>query len=259
MAEVSLRFHPSAKFVIVRELAGKDEQLVESAATADAIRLISSATEGSTAAPEARSLAAPDRDRILAAIYIATFGSRIDSTVHCARCGNLFDLNFKLDELAAALDGSAASGIEALGEGRFRSAAGFEFRLPTGEEELEAARFASPDAECWLAERCVASTSSRNDLDTIQQGMEDAAPTLDLELEANCPECNATQPVRFDIQSYLLNAIRQGRPRLLRDMHRIASAYHWPRRDILALPRSQRRDLVDLIEGEVSLRRRATL
>lgn len=265
MAEVILRCHPSATRVRVRELAGKDEQLVESSSTVDAVRLIGAVISSTgvgrapDSSPDPMSLSACDRDRILTAIYLATFGSRITSTMHCSRCGNLFDLNFRLDELAAALDGSLPEGVEVLGAGRFRSAAGFEFRVPTASEEIEAARRDPSEAEQWLANQCLLSSSAPPDIASIQQAMEEAAPALDLELTAQCPECNASQLVRFDIQSYLLDAVRQGLPRLTRDVHRVASAYHWSQREILSLPRSQRRDLVDMIEGEVSVRRSIAL
>ncbi|HVN63331.1 MAG TPA: hypothetical protein VMT58_01745 [Candidatus Binataceae bacterium] len=253
MTEVSLRCHPSVARVKIRELAGKDEQAVESCATLDAIRLIGAVLAETAGDP--MTFAAADRDRILAALYIATFGRRIESTVHCTRCGNLFDLNFRLDELVRTLDEQARFSEG----GVFDSPSGFRFRLPTAAEEMEAARLGSgsESAEKWLGERCVVEGSP--DFEALQAAMEQAAPALDLDLQARCPECAVDQPVRFDIQSYLLNAILQSRPRLWRDVHRIASVYHWSRREILEMSRAERRDLADLIESETVARRRVAL
>jgi hypothetical protein len=255
MAEVSLRCHPSETRARIRELAGEDEQAVESCSTWDAVRLIGAVLEDGALDP--MTIAAADRDRILAAIYLETFGRRVDSTVHCTRCGNLFDLNFRLDELARTLDQNASKIARTAGPGIFESPAGFRFRLPTAAEEMEAARLAPASAEKWLAERCLLEGSS--DFESLQAALEDAAPALDLELDAHCPECNAAQTVRFDVQSFLLNAILQGRQKLWRDLHRIASAYHWSRQEILAMPRGERRELADLIESESVARRRVAL
>src|ERR1700722_13090290 len=136
MCEVSLHCHPMATRVHVRELAGKDEHAVESTATADALRLIAALLVEDF---DPMSLAAADRDRILAAIYLGIFGSRVTSTVHCARCGSLFDLNFRLDELAQALGRNTAQ-TASDARGVFAAEAGYRFRLPTAAEELEAAQ-----------------------------------------------------------------------------------------------------------------------
>jgi hypothetical protein len=261
MAHVSLRLHRAVSCVQIRELAGRDEQAVESAATADAVRLIGGVLVES--APDRAlnplSLAAADRDRILAAIYQLTFGPRIDSTVHCLRCGDRFDLSFRLDDLANQLDRMAPEWLERCDRGLFRAPAGWRFRLPTAEEEIECVAIPSGDAARALAEKCILETAGQApQLDELERAMEDAAPVLDLDLDARCPECGADQGVHFDIQSYLLNTIIQKRPRLWRDLHRIASAYHWSRPEILELPRSERRELVELIEAETPIRWRTT-
>jgi hypothetical protein len=252
MREVYLYCHPTATRVHVRELNGKDEQAVESTGTADALRLIGALLIEDV---DPMTLAGADRDRILAAIYLGIFGSRVASTVHCARCGSLFDLNFRLDELAQALDRSKEPTSSAT-KGVFRAETGFCFRLPTAAEELEAAGRAGESAEQWLAEQCVVEAAAMPTVAELERAMEDAAPTIDLELDAGCPECGTHQAVRFDVQSFLLTAIRQGRPRLGRDVHRIASTYHWTREEILVVPRSERRELADLIESETVTHRR---
>jgi hypothetical protein len=249
MREVSLHCHPTVTRINLRELAGKDEQAVQSTATTDALCLIGGLLIEDV---DPMSLAAADRDRILAAIYLAVFGSRVASTVHCARCGSLFDLNFRLDELIEALDRNTCSATV----GVFTAATGFRFRLPTAAEEIDAARHPEESAEQWLAGQCVVEGAAMPTLVDVEQAMEDAAPTIDLELDAGCPECGTHQAVRFDVQSFLLTAIMQGSPRLGRDVHRIASAYHWTRQEILGMPRSERRELANLIEAETVTHRR---
>ena len=83
--------------------------------------------------------------------------------------------------------------------------------------------------------------------------METIAPLVDLELDAQCPECGESQQVYFDLQYYLLSAIGRGRAQLMREIHTLASAYGWSLSDILGLPRSQRRILAGLVDEESAL------
>jgi hypothetical protein len=80
--------------------------------------------------------------------------------------------------------------------------------------------------------------------------LEAVAPLLDVDVVARCPECEAEQPVGFDIQSFLLERLLNERPRLLQEIHLIASSYGWTLPDILALPRDHRRVLAAAVEDE---------
>jgi hypothetical protein len=255
MAEVALRFHPSLARVRVRELSGADEQLVAAASTADAVRLIAAVIADGAGAPDASSLAAADRDRLLAALYEISFGRRIDSTVRCARCGEMFDVDFRLDDLVAACDRSTPDTLERCAPDRFRLPSGVVFRLPTAAEEIASAL--GDDAINALADRCIVEPAGATlSLDELERAMDSVAPPLDVELSTRCAECGAAQEVRFDVQSYVLSAILNERRRLWHDVHRIASTYHWSRREILELPRSERRDMVERIESDAFVRRR---
>ena len=80
--------------------------------------------------------------------------------------------------------------------------------------------------------------------------LDDLAPIMDIELAASCAECGHVHTVEFDIQSYLLGALLGERRRLMREVHRIAAFYGWSLDEILSLERTERRQLVDLIEDE---------
>jgi hypothetical protein len=123
---------------------------------------------------------------------------------------------------------------------------------------MEVAALASSEAELALAQRCVVEAPEGLDAPAaVEQAMEDLAPVLDLDIDTACPECGARQAVHFDVQFYLLRAIAQEQNQMLREVHRIASAYGWELDRILDLPRSERRAFVDLIESEMTVRRRA--
>jgi hypothetical protein len=62
--------------------------------------------------------------------------------------------------------------------------------------------------------------------------------------------CGTEQSVHFDIVSFFHAMLARERSLLLREVHRIATAYHWGYQEILRLPRSQRRAFVTLLEAE---------
>lgn len=266
MDQVRLHFVPGGGWACLREISGVEEQAVEGAATVDAIRLLNGllvATAGALDPGSASMLTAADRDRLLAAVYLRTYGPRVDGTVRCLRCEAPFDLDFSLAELQAmmraagkAAEGQAGStpetGPDPLPDGNFRLASGRRFRLPTGEDECRVAGLPPEEAEEALLRRCLMGDGSGADgeAEEVEAAMEAAAPILDLDLDARCPECGAEQRVHFDLQHYLLKALYSERSQLAWEIHRLAAAYGWSLSEILGLPRSQRRSLVNLAEAE---------
>jgi hypothetical protein len=201
-----------------------------------------------------------DRDRMLAAIYRRAFADRVDSTVCCAACASRFDLHFSLAELEATLDAQRRASGCALGEdGDVRTNDGALFRLPTGQDECEAAALPAPQARAALAATLVAPASRPIPAGELDDLLERVAPLFDLHLDARCPECGHAQQVRFSLQAYLLDSLVNERRRLVAEVHRLAIAYRWNRQDILALPRAVRRQHVELIETEHSLRSRGRM
>ena len=257
---IPLRFAGAGRMARLRELTGRDEYSVVDASTAKAIALIAALLDEGTANDtdpiRATDLVAADRDRLLATVYERAFGDRIESTLTCARCGQPFDVDFSLRQLMESINERAATVAPALLQnGRVETADGLRFRLPTGHDELAVAGLPLSEAELSLLQRC-AEGDWPNDQKTFDSLLEQVAPLLDLELVARCAECGHVHKIEFDIQTYVLGAIAAERRRLLAEVHRIAKAYGWPLDSILALTRSDRRFLVDLIENESVRNRR---
>lgn len=257
----SLRLTGDPSHIRLRELNGFDEQSIRDLDTATAIglldRLMADASGSSAEELKAARFTASQRDRLLATVYERTFGPRIESTVRCTLCGELFDLSFILENLLAELTAAASSSAaEVQPDGTFRLPNGVPFRLPTGEDEMAVAGLSPEDAERELLERCLIEPANSVDLEAVQNAMEEVAPILDLDLDAQCPECGARQSVHFDVQLYLLRALEQERTRMAREVHRLAIAYGWSLNEILGLFRSQRRAFVELIEADLSVQRR---
>jgi hypothetical protein len=247
----------------VQELTGNDEWAARGITTGAALAVLRGAVTLSCCAGagdrvEVEDLAAADRDRLLAAVYGAAFGNIIQSTEYCSACGERFDVRFPIEDLASAVDRAAdARAARLLPDGVFETAAGLRFRLPSARDEMAAAELPERQAAEFLASRCVVeSPEGLEAAQAVEEAIEDAAPLIDLDIKTSCPECGAAQAVHFDIQFYLLRALEMERPRMLREIHRIATAYGWSLAEILSLRRSERRTLSELIEDESSLRRR---
>jgi hypothetical protein len=252
---IPLCFAARGRVAHLRELTGSDERAVSGIGTADALHLLDALVEpGTPDAPDrfaAADLPAADRDRLLTAVYERAFGDRIASTLTCAQCGRPFDLHFSLPHLVASLNRRAAPLRPAADSARFEVPGGPRFRLPTGADELAAAALPETEAESLLLSRCVENGAWPGGAQAFQNLLDEMAPLVDLELAATCPECSHAHVVQFDIQNYLLGAILSERPRLLLEIHRLASAYGWPLHEILSLTRSERRQLVEWIETEI--------
>jgi hypothetical protein len=228
----------------IRELTGEDERLVQGADTRSAVGLLERVVEGVAV----RSLTAADRDRLLARIQGLTYGNRITSSAHCPGCGNLFDLSFELSALVAQVDSQREPLAMPQDDGTFRTTRGSHFRLPDSEMEL-AAR-----GPRELMASCLMSRAAGDTDEDIEAAMEAVAPLIDVDLDAGCPECGKHQQVRFNIQSYLLEALLRERRTLFFEIHSLASAYGWTLTELFSLRRSERRLLVELVETETRRR-----
>ena len=243
----------------LREICGHDELLVETDDTRTALRLIDRllvAGEGTWPPPGgAAALSAPERDRVLAEVWLRTFGPRIVGSPRCGACSELFDTDFRLDHLSEALwPAPPAVSIEL--------ASGQRVRVPTGADELAIGGLPPDEAVVRLVAECSGGAPLRADAGAshvaeVTAALEREAPVLDLDLDAPCPECGAANTVSFRMQSYLLRALARERARLPHHLHALARAYRWSATEILRLPRSTRVQLVRLAEDALSPRRTA--
>ncbi|MFC8095409.1 hypothetical protein [Streptomyces sp. NPDC057301] len=242
----------TARVVELRELTGAVERTVNATSTSAAVTLLDGICLPRRDGPAATTAALPaaDRDRLLLAAHRRAFGDRIEATVRCRACRSPFDLDFTLSALETALD--AAGPPEALPDADgWYSVAGYgRFRLPTGADEIAVAGLDGTAGVAELVRRCVPEPHPGFDPDGFQDLLGRLAPLADLDLDCACPECGTGQPVHFDIQSYFLSALLADRRRLVLDVHRLACAYRWSHREILELPRAERRALVALVEAQ---------
>jgi hypothetical protein len=266
---------------VVRPLTGADEARLTGSEHIPAERLtriLVAATErvGDLMAPTAadmRELTIWDRQRLASAIYETTFGRQLAALATCAaaHCGTVVDLELDASLLRLSVDPPSLDEPDwessiAVGNETWR----VRLRPLSGADHEMAARLAVTDAEgaaALLAERCVASAVDaagveRSSTEVARLAREqsqqigailarvhpDPAPTLQIA----CPECGGAMNVLVDVVLFLLDAVGATAD-VTRDVHRLASAYHWSEADILALPISRRRRYLELVgEGGFS-------
>lgn len=241
----------------LRELCGVDEEPIEEGGTPEALRLLDRLLvdgPGASVRPgESGTLTVSERDRLLAAVYRATFGPRIEGTLRCAACAAAFDLDFDLDTLVAqTLDAPEATGFEAR-EGLYSLPDGRRFRLPTGDDECAVLTLPPAEAARALLRRCCVEGEVEDEEPALLEALQRVGPVLDLELAASCPECGHSQALHFDMQGYLLGALAREAESLVYEVHRLALAYGWSLGEILSLSRRRRQAHAALVAGDVPL------
>jgi hypothetical protein len=141
------------------------------------------------------------------------------------------------------------------------------FRLPNGEDQEAISPMIEEDetkALALLLARCIRRlgpiTNPGSEIihrlsplarKEIGRQMEEAAPQVDLNLAAHCPECDREFTVPFDLQRFFLAECQTSRDFLYREVHYLAYHYHWSEQDILALSREKRRKYITILAEEL--------
>jgi hypothetical protein len=241
-------------------LCGHDEALPYGASTFESVafldRLLVKVPGTSVEPGRAKELAICDCDRLFAAIYLHYFGEHIEGTARCRNCGEPFESSFSLRDLMTSIEDSATATTMSPDEnGMFTLPDGRRFRLPTPGDQYEVMGLDAKQAATALLERCLVEGDPAQDPQMIQMAMDEAGPLLDLDIQAACPHCGASESVRFDIQTYLLAALAYEKRFLHHEVHFIAMAYGWRYEEILNLTREDRRAFVRLIAADAGVRK----
>jgi hypothetical protein len=259
---------------LVRPLTGADEALLHDAGgfilPAERVTILLAAVTlsiggmGAVTQEVVRRLTIGDRERLLLALYAASFGAEIDLVARCtnASCGERIELPVKLTDLLAAAvrkrDGPDQTIMVAGDSGALR----VRFRLPNGADQEIAARLTASglrNAADRLLARCILSVTDEQDrpvsveavLDRLRYTLEDVFraldPGTDTESMLACPACGHGVLVLLDAFSLLTGEIARSDP-LFSDVDRLARVYHWSEADILALPVARRRHYLALLD-----------
>lgn len=223
----------------------------------------------------ARGLIVADRLYLLLKLREVTFGPRVQATIACPwpDCGKKVDIDFSIHDIPVTpsedkgpfyqmhLSSEAAPNID--GEKQ----AEVVFRLPTGEDqEVIGPLLVRNEAQALnlLLARCIQSIGGLN-VDNpelidglsplarmqIEKQMLAAAPQVDLEMGAVCPECGREFSVPFDLQDFFFGEMRTSRDLLYREVHYLAYHYHWSEKEIMEMPKQRRRTYIEILADEI--------
>jgi hypothetical protein len=189
-------------------------------------------------------------DACLADLHVSLHGTRLPCESRCSACGEPFEFAFDLGELRQRL-GSERGEFTFREDGSVKAPSGRIFRLPC---VRDLGAMASGGNKDWLRSFLV---DGHFDATELESEISAAGPVLSQDITASCPECEATNRVRFDIAQYLVETIVGESAFLWREVHLIARGYGWGLEEILDLGRTVRRQLAGLIVSEASIRLRA--
>jgi hypothetical protein len=136
-------------------------------------------------------------------------------------------------------------------------------RLPTGADQIEWLNGAATDVDALqrdMATRLVLDINGEPAapdwrvpaewIDALAAALEQYDRSTALELHTRCPSCAQDMTLTLDLEARLLTQLHQQQRALLDQIHRLADAYHWTERDILALTPPRRRYYLTRIAEE---------
>lgn len=185
------------------------------------------------------------------------FGQRLVNTAQCPQCAQRVEWESRISDFLTAegVAGETAASFEI-------TTAGYEvrFRLPTSKDMAEALGAPGDDALQRLFTRCILSVRMGDRscetamlpeivLAALSEKMEALDPQADIRVALTCPQCGHGWHVQFDIADYLWAEIQHWARQTLNDVHRLARAYGWSERDILALSPTRRQLYLGLIRS----------
>ncbi len=203
---------------------------------------------------ELASLSIGRRDASLLTLRELIFGSRIAGLVACPKCGGQLELIFNAADVRADSQGEPAS------EGTVTlSGCEVQFRLPNSLDLAAVAELPDDSQRRQsLFERCLLAVTCNGEqaptdplpvglLDAVADRMAQADPQAEIRLGISCPLCGHQWHEVFDILSFFWSEIDAWARRLLYQVHKLASAYGWHERDILALSPRRRQLYLEMV------------
>ncbi len=195
------------------------------------------------------------RNRALAELYCACFGSSLHGWSACPQCA---------EKLEFQVDGQALMASHTPDSGRSISIDGRSFRLPTSRDLARVAREGDPlRAATCLLDVCVQADRAREidpsqsaehewteeEMEAIERSMAQADPLAEILLQFDCPSCGESFEESLDLPTFFWAELEGSAKRLLLDVHTLASAYGWGESEILALGPARRDFYLELVRA----------
>jgi len=180
-----------------------------------------------------------ERDRLLLALRIGTFGNRLECETRCPSCDARLELAFDASSLMTPLQRVDEGDLEITVDDSV-----IRFRLPDSHDV--AAALAGDD----LATRVATMTpecSTSVVRTRIAERIAELDPQADVSLDLGCGACGHRWQSMFDPAAFLFREVAAYVARLTTEVHLLARAYAWSEASILAMGATRRRRYLDLV------------
>ncbi|MFK7868726.1 MAG: hypothetical protein AB8B58_05745 [Roseobacter sp.] len=189
-------------------------------------------------------LCVADRQYLVRQVGVSMGRDLIWLTGTCNACGESFDVPVEQSALPTKKASSDFPAVEVRLADR-----SVTVRSPTGSDQHAISHLPVDKARDILLRRLAglegeADVSSDEEAQ-IESAIEALSPEVTTEIGSACPACAAEQ--RIAVDPYAALAGHGGD--ILQDVHVLASKYHWPEADILALPRARRKAYLAMIDA----------
>jgi hypothetical protein len=185
------------------------------------------------------------RNRRLIELRAACFGTAMNGAVNCPACAEKLEFALDANSLASAAGGAAAV-----------SFGGRQFRLPTSRDLAAAVH--EPDLETaalCLLELCRVESGaeplelSPAEVEQAGELLAEADPLAETRLAVACSACGHSWHETLDPAAFLWAEIEARARRALRDVHVLASAYHWSEAEILSMSDQRRVAYLEMLNA----------
>ena len=195
-------------------------------------------------ADDVRELVVGDREALLLQLRRLALGDRLDCVVPCPGCGELMDVELRVGDLLLEAYADAPERREALG---------VVYRAVTGADQEAGARAAVDDVDAaarLVLGRCIEGELTADVEGALPALLAEADPQAELLLRVGCPACGGEFPVALDAGGFLELELAGDRDALYREVHVLASHYHWSEAELLAMTPAKRRRYLELVAGD---------
>jgi hypothetical protein len=199
---------------------------------------------------DAGSLTIGRQNRALLTLREAFFGPQMACVAYCPRCETQLEFTLNTAELAAPAIAPAGHTISLQHDIYTLTVRQPQLRDLQAAQGQGASLYALCVVDARLGEQQTAIDALP---ETARQQAAEALllddPLLDIQLALDCPACGASWSSPLDLLAFLWQEIEQWGQRMLRGVHRLASAYGWSEGDILALSAWRRGHYLELLNN----------
>jgi hypothetical protein len=172
-------------------------------------------------------------NRALLEVRRATFGPRLAALASCERCAAALEIALDADALAAGLATSGAGDTD----GSLRAPTTRDLAAVAAERDVDA-------AARLLAQRC--SLAGDVPPEEVERRLEALDPAADIALDVTCDACGYAWHASLDLGAFLWIEVAARAAGVFADVDRLARAYGWTEREVLALSPQRRAAYLEL-------------